>query len=192
MGLIGKKVAWEGSFLRTVLLTYKDHNGLVRTWEAVERINTQGVVIVVPITAAGEFILIRQYRPVMDNYVIEFPAGLNDRGETSAEAAGRELIEETGYCSDDIVFMAEGPVSLGVSIELVTVFLANNAVPANDEIKKRFPPDDTEDIEVICVPMNEVYDFLDSRKRAGDYFDLKILGVIELAKKHLERCNKQS
>ncbi|MDX9714004.1 MAG: NUDIX hydrolase [Dissulfurispiraceae bacterium] len=191
MRLISKETAWEGSFLRTVLLTYKDHNGHMRTWEAVERINTQGVVIVIPVTASGEFILIRQYRPVMDNYVIEFPAGLNDRGESSSEAAGRELVEETGYFSNEIIFLAEGPVSLGVSIELVSVFLANNAVVASDELKRRFPPDDTENIEAVCVPMQDIYDFLDSRKQSGDYFDLKIFGVIELAKKYLERCNRK-
>ncbi|MCE5313029.1 MAG: NUDIX hydrolase [Nitrospiraceae bacterium] len=188
MSVTDKKIVWQGNYLRVVLLTYKDHNGVPRQWEAVERVNTNGVVIVVPVTADGEIILIRQYRPVMDRHVIEFPAGLNDKGEDLIQAAGRELVEETGFFSDDIVFLAEGPVSLGVSIELVSVFLAKNSVPATEEMKRRFPPDDTEDIEVMKISQDAVYDLLASRKAAGDYFDLKIFGVIELVKRYLRSC----
>lgn len=190
MSVTDKKIVWQGSYLRVVLLTYKDHTGVPRQWEAVERVNTNGVVIVVPVTSDGDFLLIRQYRPVMDRYVIEFPAGLNDRGESISDAAGRELVEETGFYSSEFVFLAEGPVSLGVSIELVSVFLAKNALPATDEMKKRFPPDEAEDIEVMKVSQESVYDFLDSRKAAGDYFDLKIFGVIELVKRHLRSCEE--
>ena len=50
-----------------------------------------------PLTDDAEFLLIRQFRPPVNNYVIEFPAGLNDKGDTLKEAAERELLEETGY-----------------------------------------------------------------------------------------------
>ena len=42
-------------------------------------------------------IIVRQYRPPLDAYTIELPAGLIDEGETYAKAALRELKEETGY-----------------------------------------------------------------------------------------------
>ena len=48
----------------------------------------------------GEFIMVRQFRPNLDEYTLEFPAGGVDVGETPIQAAGREIAEETGYsCS---------------------------------------------------------------------------------------------
>ncbi len=54
-------------------------------------------VQVVPVTAAGEVVMIRQYRPGADAVTLEIPGGLIDAGESAAEAAARELLEETGY-----------------------------------------------------------------------------------------------
>ena len=41
--------------------------------------------------------VILQYRPPVEAYCVEFPAGLIDEGETPEQAAVRELKEETGY-----------------------------------------------------------------------------------------------
>ncbi len=118
MKIIKKETLWEGNFLRIVLITFIDRDGHTRKWEAVERKNSKGIVIVIPITSAGEFVFIRQFRPAFGGYVIEFPAGLNDKKEALIEVARRELIEETGLICDDILFLAEGPVSSGLSTEV--------------------------------------------------------------------------
>lgn len=48
-------------------------------------------------TSSGKFVLVRQYRPVVESYTWEFPAGTVDAGESPRTAAVRELYEETGY-----------------------------------------------------------------------------------------------
>ena len=101
-----KKIAWEGKFLRSVLITYSDSYGTQREWESVERVNCNGIVAIIPVTDNGEVLLIRQYRPPVNGYVIEFPAGLNDRGDTLEGAAQRELLEETGHSASEMVFLA--------------------------------------------------------------------------------------
>lgn len=42
-------------------------------------------------------LLVKQFRPSIDDYTLEFPAGAVDPGETALEAARREALEETGY-----------------------------------------------------------------------------------------------
>lgn len=185
MAIIDKKTVWQGKYLRSLILTYKDKSGNIRNWEAVERVNCSGIVAVVPITVEKEFLFIRQFRPVVNNFVIEFPAGLNDKRESLEEVARRELVEETGYDSEEIIFLAEGPVSSGMSSEILTVFLAKNAHLADYKLRERYPSDESEDIEVIKRPMAEVYEFLESRKKEGDYVDLKVYGLIEMAKQRL-------
>ena len=45
----------------------------------------------------GRFLMVRQYRPVVEGYTLELPSGLVDPGETPDACARRELVEETGH-----------------------------------------------------------------------------------------------
>jgi ADP-ribose pyrophosphatase len=53
-------------------------------------------ISIVALTRGGKIPLVRQYRPVIEDFSWELPAGLLDPGESPAEACGRELLEETG------------------------------------------------------------------------------------------------
>ncbi|MGO9379402.1 MAG: NUDIX hydrolase [Dissulfurispiraceae bacterium] len=180
--IIDKKTVWEGNFIRTLLLEYCDDQGNIRSWEAVERVNCDGIVAVIPVTKEGEVLMIRQFRPVLNSYVIEFPAGLNDKGETLVDAARRELIEETGYTSETFEFLAEGPVSSGLSTEVLTVYLAREATPASPQLRERHPIEETEDIEVVRAPLLSAYEMIEEFRGKGDVVDLKIYGFIALAR----------
>jgi 8-oxo-dGTP pyrophosphatase MutT (NUDIX family) len=178
--ILNKKTLKEGVFLRFTLATYLDSNGFQREWEFFERTTCDGIVAVVPVTKNGEVLIIRQFRPPVNGYVIEFPAGLNDRGDTLEEAAKRELLEETGYIADEMITLAEGPLSSGTSGEILTVFLAKDI-----EFRGIGARDETEDIDVIKVPMREFDATLSKLRSEGNFIDLKIYGLIELAKKYL-------
>lgn len=178
--IVDKETVWEGRYLRCLKITYRDSMGVLRQWEAVERVNCDGIVAVVPITDEGQAVFIRQFRPAVNNYVIEFPAGLNDRGERLEDAALRELREETGYVAEELVLITRGPLSSGSSGEVLTVFLARGL--KFQGIGQR---DETEEIEVIKMPVDQLYETLSLFAERGDFIDLKIFGLIEMAMKFL-------
>jgi ADP-ribose pyrophosphatase len=60
-------------------------------------VDTPPSVLVVPVTADGNLVMVRQYRHNLKRHVLEFPAGVVEDGEGLEDAALRELLEETGY-----------------------------------------------------------------------------------------------
>lgn len=193
MSVTGRKILWEGKFLRTVLIRYEDGREepsgeiLTRDWEAVERVNCDGVVGIVPLTRDGAVILIRQFRPPVNGYVVELPAGLCEIGESHEDAARRELAEETGYAAGSMHFLTEGPLSSGSSAEMLSVFAATDLTYVGIENR-----DETEDIEVLKVPLEKLEPDLEKLRKAGSYVDLKVYGLIELARKFLREKGKKS
>jgi ADP-ribose diphosphatase len=183
MTVMKKKTLWEGKFLRSVLVRYRDGSGVTeRDWEAVERVGCDGIVGIVPFTDEGEVVMIRQFRPPMNGHVIELPAGLCDPGESREDAARRELIEETGYAAEEMRFLTEGPLSSGLSSELLTVFLATGLTYVG--IGKR---DETEHIEVLHTPVDTLGEVLETLRDKGNYIDLKVYGLVELARNFLRK-----
>ncbi len=178
--ILERRTAWEGKFLKCIITTYVDSLGIVREWESVERVNCKGIVGIVPVTDDKEVLLIRQFRPPVKEYVIEFPAGLSEKEDNLEEAARRELLEETGYAAKDMIFLSEGPLSSGASGEVLTAFLATGL-----EFQGLGKQDETEDIEVLKIPIHELDQKLSALKSEGDLIDLKIYGLLELAKRYL-------
>lgn len=172
---------WEGRYLKIKQLKLLNHSGHTYDWEVVQRVGTRGIVAVVPFTVDGHVIVIKQYRPPVDSFVIEFPAGLNDRNESLKEVALRELQEETGYIAERVEFLAEGPLSSGASAEILTVFTAFNVRPNGSQHL-----DDVEDIEVIKLPVDGFIESLLQLQSSDTYLDLKIPGLFELARKRLK------
>jgi ADP-ribose pyrophosphatase len=89
-------------------------------------------------------LLVRQYRLPAAKFLWELPAGKIDPGETAAQAAKRELIEETGFRAKKWKKLTEFYPSPGYVSEKMTVFLATGltegeAHPMDDErIEKRW------------------------------------------------------
>jgi ADP-ribose pyrophosphatase len=169
-----RRVLAEGRFARLVAQT---------GWEWVERTNTSGAVVIVAVTEGHEMILTEQYRIPLGTRVIELPAGLagdtpGSRHEALAEAARRELLEETGYEAPALEYLTEGPSSAGLTTEVYALFLARNV--------RRVGPgggEEGEDIQVHVVPLNQVEAWLDERRKQGIMVDPKVYAGLYFAKR---------
>jgi ADP-ribose pyrophosphatase len=114
--------AYRGSFLRVDLETW---SGLDAPLEIVRHPGAAGVL---PVTPAGEALLVRQFRPAIRDSLTEIPAGVLDvDGEDPLVCAARELFEETGYRHQGIEFMGGTYSSAGFSDEYVHLFVARTA-----------------------------------------------------------------
>jgi 8-oxo-dGTP pyrophosphatase MutT (NUDIX family) len=180
MEIIRKIVRWKGRFMSAVEIHYRDATGAERTWEAVERVGIGGIVVMAAVTPANTVLLEKQFRPPLGREVIELPAGLVDPGESMEDAAKRELIEETGWSARELQFLAEGPVSTGASTEILRAYLCTGL-----EHVGKSGGDDNEIIEVFELPIQSVPAHLAEAQAQGVLVDLKVFGLVELARRAL-------
>ncbi|MEP7029302.1 MAG: NUDIX hydrolase [Pseudolabrys sp.] len=65
-------------------------------------VGQQDYIAIVAMTPDGKIPIVRQYRPALERFTWELPAGLVDAGETAAKTCERELMEETGFPSKTV------------------------------------------------------------------------------------------
>lgn len=112
-----------------------------------------GFVTVVPLTAAGEIIMIKSYRYTVDDWAWELPAGGfgNKQGLSPADVAREELLEETGYRVDgELIPVARYYNGIGNTHTPAEIFLATDVVWQGTQTL-----DETEQIEVCPLPARE-------------------------------------
>lgn len=85
--------------------------------------------MVCAITSDGQVLLKSEFRYAVGTDVIECPAGMMEKGEEPLTAAKRELLEETGYSSDDWTYFGSTLESTSKLTNTMHLFLARNAVP---------------------------------------------------------------
>ena len=118
MDFQGIRKIHEGRFITRYDIEYVTAEGHPKTYEMISRnkdIRTLAdlqngkadAVVMILTDESGERILVnREFRLAMAKWIVNFPAGLIDPGETPEESAKRELWEETGLtllCVDDVL-----------------------------------------------------------------------------------------
>ncbi len=153
-------------------------------WEYAERTNASGAAIIAAVTPERKVLLVEQYRIPVHARTIEMPAGLigdepGEGREAQAEAARRELVEETGFAAGKMQPLTTGPSSGGMGSEIVTLFLATDLqrVGAGGGVAH-------EEITVHEVPLAEVHDWLAERAREGLLIDPKVYAGLYFIRRH--------
>jgi ADP-ribose pyrophosphatase len=148
----GQQVKTRGAFvaLRTDQVRMPDGDLAAR-----DVLEHPGAVAVVALDAAGQVLLIRQYRHPVGHFLWEIPAGLRDvPGEPAHRTAERELREETGHAARTWHVLTDCYTSPGISTERVTVFLARDLAEVGDA--ERGPPlrHEEADLRPAWVPLD--------------------------------------
>ena len=160
-------------------------DGSVAKREIVEHDNA---VAVVALDAERNVVLIRHYRHPYRDRMLEIPAGkLDVDGEAPIDAAKRELAEEVGLESDELVELLHFYNSAGWSEEATTLYLARN-------VRECAAPDgftaehEEADLEVLRVPLAQALTWIDE----GKIVDAKTVIALLLADRQMANDERPS
>nr|XP_009487225.1 PREDICTED: ADP-sugar pyrophosphatase [Pelecanus crispus] len=168
--VLKEEVIVERKWLKLEETTYTDPFGKTRTWETVKRtgnkkgVSADGVAVIAVLQRTLHYdcvVLVKQFRPPINGYCLEFPAGLIEENETAESAALRELEEETGYKGEVVECTPALCLDPGLSnstTHIVSVTI-NGDEAENTRPKQKL--DDGEFVEVISLPKNDLLQRID-------------------------------
>ena len=142
-----------------------------------EVVTHSGSVVVLPVLANGQIVLVKQYRYATRQFLWELVAGRMEAGESPKTGAARELLEETGYRAKRLKVFLDFFPTPGFLEERMYVLLADGLTAGEAQ------PEEDEKIEVKAFPVAEVERMVkngtvrDAKTVAGILYYLRFLAT---------------
>ena len=168
--VVKSEVIFRGKVFNTKVdqIEYTSGNKAVR--EVAEH---PGGAVVVPVADDGKIVMITQHRFPVNKVLLELPAGKLNKGENPLVCAVRELEEETGYKSDNVIELGSIYTTPGYSTEKLWIYLAKDLKPGDHNREEgEFG------MEVFEYPLEEI----EKKIMDGQIVDGKTICGIFLAK----------
>lgn len=145
--LLDSSQAFDGRVLDLRVERVRLPNGVEAELEVIRH---QGASAVVPVTADGNVLMLRQYRHATGDYLLEIPAGKLDEGTEDPEVcAHRELEEETGFRAGELQSLGWIWTTPGFSDEKIWLYLATDLTLGRQDLEA------DEVLEVVEIPLAE-------------------------------------
>lgn len=151
-------------------------NGKETEREVVEH---NGAVAVLPIDSHGNCTLVEQYRKPIEKVLLEVPAGKLDAGETPVKCALRELKEETGINTGNIVPLGHIFTTAGFSNEKIYLFLAFDLKHTGSK------PDEDEFLNIVTIKWAKLIELAQDNKLEDAKTNALIMRALPKVKKYL-------
>jgi 8-oxo-dGTP pyrophosphatase MutT (NUDIX family) len=137
-------------------------------------------VNVVALTAAGEIVLVRQFRFGIDEFSLEIPGGVMEAGEEPVEAGLRELREETGFTGKNARWLGSTHPNPAIQANRCHFVFVEEAVRS-----AALEWDADEEIEIVMRPAAELL----ALARAGGITHALVLNALFLFEPHWRARN---
>jgi ADP-ribose pyrophosphatase len=144
--LLKRRQIFQGRVVDLSVDRVKMPNGKTSELEVIRH---PGAAAMVPLTDAGDVILVRQYRYAIGSWLLEVPAGKLDTGEAPELCAARELVEEVGMQPAELVPLGWIWTTPGFTDEKIWLYLARGLSPAKQDLQ------DDEVLSVETHPLSE-------------------------------------
>ena len=169
--LLARTTVYKGRILQLEIDVVRLPSGHTVDMELVRH---PGSVVLLPIPAPGQIILIRQYRYTIDRWIWELPAGSLKPGENPDTAAARECEEEIGLAPGRITRLGGYYPTPGFCDEEMIYYRCEDLrPPAPGSTAKK---DEDEEIEPRTFTLDEARALV----RSGEIVDLKTLAGLTL------------
>jgi ADP-ribose pyrophosphatase len=145
--------------------TVEKDSGKKTTREVVEH---SDCIAVVALDEQDNVLLVRQFRHAVGKFLLEIPAGGIDPGEEPIDSVRRELQEEIGYFPQKANSLGGFYAIPGYGTEYLHCFWATDLVPS------RLIAEDTENIELVRVPQDQIPRLIAS----GEICDAKSIAAL--------------
>ena len=150
---LSSQLIYEGRAVKLRVDSVRLGNGRQTTREIVEHSDCIAAVV---IDQNDNVLLVKQFRKPAEKELLEIPAGGIDAGEDPEEAVSRELREEIGYMPRSVRRLGGFYSAPGYCSEYLYLYLATELVPS------QLTAEDTEEINVVRVPIEEIPDLIAS------------------------------
>jgi ADP-ribose pyrophosphatase len=165
MKKISERSVFEGKWLSVHETICVNKDGEQTCWESIRRKQSSvGVVVLAKLIHSNQIILIKQYRPAIEGYILAVPAGLGFNDPLHALV---ELKEETGYTGKIVSIspvLKTGASLINDSARIICIDV-DDKDPLNQHPKQQLEAG--EDIEVCLVPVDKALEFIHAQQEQG-------------------------
>jgi len=117
-------------------------------------------VNIIPLTDKEEVVMVRQFRHGIEDFTVELPGGMVDPDDHDPrDAARREMIEESGYDSDEIIELGRVHPNPAIQANSCYSYLARGVHKVMKPV-----PTGAEETQVVLVPLREIPKMIASEK----------------------------
>jgi ADP-ribose pyrophosphatase len=171
MNVESESLIHEGHNYNFVELTVQYRDGVTRTKPMVRHNGAATILPLLETDQGPRIVMVRNERVTIEQFLLELPAGGVDEGEVPSVAAGRELVEETGYRAGSLEPLCRFLTTPGLTDELMHVFVARDLTHVGQQLEPY------ESLSVELLDPSSVIQMIDS----NDIIDAKTMLTIRMA-----------